>query len=375
MSEKTKKNVSFVIVAGGKGTRMGGERKQFMMLGGRPLWRWSYDALSPENINEAVLVIPQGSELNYVPDSMKVPLRITHGGSERSLSVLNGLIEARCDYVLVHDAARPFLTENLIRSLIDATDESHGAVPVLPVSDALKRIDGENISCVNRDGLYITQTPQSFPREKLIDSVRMNPKAKDEAESWLNSGHELRYVEGERLNFKVTWPEDMMISRALTEGLTRTGTGYDIHRLVPERRLILGGAKIASPLGLLGHSDADLLTHAVMDSILGAAGLPDIGNIFPASDEKFRNADSIELLREVMRLVESEGWHVDFVDSVVQAQVPRLNAYREAIIESMRRFFEFNLKFKSAEHIDDAGDGLSMTCWATATLRRVNMTC
>ena len=375
MNAKTKKNVSFVIVAGGKGTRMGGEKKQFMMLGGRPLWKWSYDVLSPEIINEAVLVIPQGSDIDYVPDSMKVPLKIAYGGSERALSVLNGLKESTCDYVLVHDAARPFLSMNLIRSLIDSTDESHGAVPVLPVSDALKRIDGDNISCVDRDGMYITQTPQSFPRLKLIDSVSRNHGAKDEAESWLNSGYELKYVKGERLNFKVTWPEDMMTAKALTEGITRTGIGYDVHRLVPERRLILGGILIDSRLGLLGHSDADLLTHSVMDAILGAAGLPDIGNLFPASDERFRNADSIELLREVMSLVSSEGWYVEFVDAVVQAQVPKLNAYREAIIASMKRFFEFNVKFKSAEHIDDSGDGLSMTCWAAATLRRVNITC
>ena len=135
------KSVSFVIVAGGKGTRMGGEKKQFMMLGGRPLWKWSYDIVSTETVNEVTLVIPQEYELNDVPESLQVPLKIAYGGKERALSVLNGLIEARCDYVLVHDAARPFLTENLIRSLIDATDETHGAVPVLPVSDALKRID------------------------------------------------------------------------------------------------------------------------------------------------------------------------------------------------------------------------------------------
>lgn len=361
---------SFVIVAGGKGSRMGGEKKQFMLLDGRPLWRWSYDVLTPEIVNEAVLVIPQGSEIKDIPENLTVPLKITHGGKERAESVLNGLLEAKCDYVLVHDAARPFLSINLIRSLIDSADESHGAVPVLPVSDALKKIDGENISCVNRDGLYITQTPQIFPRLKLIDAIRENLKAKDEAEAWKNCGHKLRHVKGERLNFKVTWPEDMKIARALTEGMTRTGTGYDIHRLVPERRLILGGVKIDSPLGLLGHSDADLLTHAVMDAILGAAGLPDIGNLFPASDERFKGADSIELLREVMRMVKAEGWHVEFVDSVVQAQVPRLNAYRAAIIESMKRFFEFNVKFKSAEHIDDSGNGLSMTCWSTATLRR-----
>ena len=375
MSEKHEKSVSFVIVAGGKGSRMGGEKKQFMLLNGRPLWRWSYDILTPECVKESILVIPQGSEVNHVPENLTVPLKIAYGGKERAESVLNGLKEAACDYVLVHDAARPFLSLNLIHSLIDATDETHGAVPVLPVSDALKKIDGDNISCINRDGLYITQTPQSFPREKLIEAVSKNPGAKDEAEAWKKCGHELRHVKGERLNFKVTWPEDMIIARALTEGITRTGTGYDIHRLVPERKLILGGIEIDSPLGLLGHSDADLLTHSVMDAILGAAGLPDIGNLFPASDERFRGADSIELLREVMRMISAEGWHVEFVDAVVKAQVPRLNAYRERVIESMKRFFEFNVKFKSAEHIDDSGDGLSMSCWAAATLRRSENEC
>ena len=112
-----------------------------------------------------------------------------------------------------------------------------------------------------------------------------------------------------------------------------------------------------------------------MDAILGAAGLPDIGNLFPASDERFRGADSIELLREVMRMISAEGWHVEFVDAVVKAQVPRLNAYRDSIIAGMKRFFEFNVKFKSAEHIDDSGDGLSMSCWAAATLRRSENEC
>ncbi|MBQ6111606.1 MAG: 2-C-methyl-D-erythritol 4-phosphate cytidylyltransferase, partial [Synergistaceae bacterium] len=180
MSEKHEKSVSFIIVAGGKGSRMGGEKKQFMLLNGRPLWRWSYDILTPECVKESILVIPQGSEVNHVPENLTVPLKIAYGGKERAESVLNGLKEASCDYVLVHDAARPFLSMNLIHSLIDAVDESHGAVPVLPVSDALKKIDGDNISCINRDGLYITQTPQSFPREKLIYAVSKNPGAKDE---------------------------------------------------------------------------------------------------------------------------------------------------------------------------------------------------
>lgn len=369
------KKFSFVIVAGGSGTRMGGEKKQFMLLGNRPLWQWSADTageLYGSSIFELILVVPKGHE-NYISsDLLKMPLKIIQGGEERALSVLNGLNAAKYDYVLVHDAARPFATKELFVALMNSTDEDAGAVPVLPVSDALKKIDGKNISCVNRDSLYITQTPQSFHRLKLIEAVKQNPYAKDEAEAWLNSGYKLNYVEGERLNFKITWPEDMTIAKLLAnEKITRTGLGYDVHRLIPERKLILGGVEIPdSPLGLLGHSDADILTHAIMDAILGAAGLPDIGNIFPASDEKYHNADSMELLSEVIVRANSEGWDIDFVDSVVQAQVPRLNKYLDAIKSSLGKFFAVNIKFKSAENIDDSGEGLSMTCWASASLRR-----
>ena len=369
---------SFVIAAGGNGSRMGNIRKQFMTLGGKPLWRWSADvAARCPGIREIVLVVPKDFEEVTSP----FPFKITLGGSERAISVLNGLNMASCDYVLVHDAARPFATPELFRALMEKIDDDSGAVPVLPVSDALKRIekriDGEKISCVERDGLFITQTPQCFPRKKLIDAVKDYQHSKDEAEAWLNAGHELRYVSGERLNYKITQKEDMMIAHALTEqNIIRTGLGYDVHRLVPERKLILGGIEISdSPLGLLGHSDADLLTHAIMDAVLGGAGLPDIGNIFPASDEKFKGADSMKLFAEVMSLVNAEGWSVEFVDAVVQAQIPRLNKYRDEIIDSLSKYCPVNIKFKSAENLDDSGAGLSMTCWACATLRKVKLSC
>ncbi|MBQ4418942.1 MAG: 2-C-methyl-D-erythritol 2,4-cyclodiphosphate synthase, partial [Synergistaceae bacterium] len=156
----------------------------------------------------------------------------------------------------------------------------------------------------------------------------------------------------------------------------RTGLGYDVHRLVPERKLILGGVLIEdSPLGLLGHSDADLLSHAVADAILGGAGLPDIGNLFPASDDKFKNADSLELLREAYRLVKLNNFKVVWIDAVIQAQVPRLNKYLSLMRENFRKIFDdediVNIKAKSAETLDDAGAGLSMTCWAAATLEQV----
>ncbi|MBR6901732.1 MAG: 2-C-methyl-D-erythritol 2,4-cyclodiphosphate synthase, partial [Synergistaceae bacterium] len=212
-------------------------------------------------------------------------------------------------------------------------------------------------------------------RKKLIEALEKKLDAKDEAEAWNEAGHNLIKVDGQRLNFKITWQEDMTMARAIArqknQKITRTGIGYDVHQLVPERKLILGGIEIKnSPLGLLGHSDADLLTHAIMDAVLGAAGLEDIGNIFPASDEKFKNADSIKLLEEVLRRVKNNGWHIDFIDAVVEAQVPRLNKYRDEIKNNLQKFFDVNIKFKSAETLNDAGRGLSMTCWAAATLTK-----
>ena len=367
------KNFSFVIVAGGKGSRMGGLRKQFMTLGDKPLWQWSADkACELSDIHEIVLVIPKDSDENITWNNKRIPLKIVHGGVERAESVLNGLRVASCEFVMVHDAARPFASKELLISLMNNTSEFTGAIPLLPVSDALKRLDDENISCVERGGLYITQTPQSFHRERLIAAVAQNLKAKDEAEAWVifSPLYKLVKVEGERLNFKLTWQEDILMARSLVaQKITRTGLGYDVHELVPERKLILGGVLIKdSPLGLFGHSDADVLTHAIMDAILGAAGLDDIGNLFPASDDSFKDADSMKLLEEVLRRVNSEGWQVDFVDVVLEAQVPRLNKYRELIKDSLGKYFAVNVKFKSAEMIDDSGKGLAMKCWAVANL-------
>ena len=362
------KNFSFIIVAGGKGLRMGNERKQFMLLNNKPLWKWSADkAAEIDGISEIILVVPSDCEEKF---SCDYELKIVHGGSERAESVLNGLMAATCEYVLVHDAARPFASKNLFLSLMNSTDENVGVVPVLPVSDALKKIEnGNKVSCVEREGLYITQTPQSFHREKLIEAVKENLKAKDEAEAWEKAKHELTYVKGEKLNFKITFKEDMLVAKSIVNSkIIRTGLGYDVHKLIPGRKLILGGININSNLGLLGHSDADVLTHAVMDSILGAAGLDDIGNIFPASDEKFKGSDSIKLLEYVLKLVKDNGFYIEFVDAVVEAQVPRLNKYREEIKSNLGKYFDFNIKFKSPEEIDDTGKGLAMKCWASATL-------
>ena len=379
------KDFSFLIVAGGSGSRIGGERKQFRPLGGRPLWRWSADlaaSMEGDGIAEVVLVLPHGEAVPQAWPENGVPLRLAEGGASRPESVMNGLAVCSCPYVMVHDAARPLVSGALLKKLMAATDERFGAVPVLPVAEAVKRIDAEGRpSAVDREGLYATQTPQSFCRGPLTSALeRHGASVKDEAEAWLAAGLELRCLEGERLNFKVTWPEDLTLARALKEGgasTVRTGLGYDVHRLVPERPLILGGVRIEdSPLGLLGHSDADLLAHTVSDALLGAAGFPDIGNLFPASDEAYRGADSMELLRCVVGRIRKERWTVVWVDAVIQAQIPRLNARLPEMRSRLSALLNpggpncVNLKAKSAEGTGDPGLGRSMTCWAAATLAR-----
>lgn len=382
------KSFSFLIVAGGNGSRIGGEKKQFRILEGRPLWRWSADlaaSMCGDGIAEIVLVLPRGQVVPQLwPEEGVVPLRLAEGGASRPESVMNGLEACACDYVMVHDAARPLVSGALLKKLMEGTDMHVGAVPVLPLSEAVKRIGSEGqVGAVDREGLFTTQTPQSFFRRTLMSVLKEHgASVKDEAEAWLAAGLELRCLEGERLNFKVTWPEDLLMARALKSGgekmpAIRTGLGYDVHRMVPERPLILGGVCIEdSPLGLLGHSDADLLAHTVSDALLGAAGLPDIGNLFPAADEAYRDADSMELLRHVVGRVRAEGWAVVWVDSVIQAQVPRLNAHLPEMRARLSALLNpggpncVNLKVKSAEGTGDPGLGRSMTCWATATLSR-----
>jgi 2-C-methyl-D-erythritol 4-phosphate cytidylyltransferase/2-C-methyl-D-erythritol 2,4-cyclodiphosphate synthase len=412
MSEafETHKPFSFLIVAGGSGSRIGGREKQFRPLGGeeKPLWRWSADlafSASKAGVKEVVLVLPQDRETRGITEVREpLPLKVTFGGPTRTDSVRNGLRAAVYDYVLVHDAARPFASLGLLRALMERTTPTAGAIPVMPVTEALKRLDGTGkVQALDREGLYVTQTPQSFFRETLMWALEQGnvpprgprPPFRDEAEAWLAAGLDLYCVEGERSNFKVTWPEDLELAEALAasrgktrrergEETVRTGIGYDVHRLTPGRPLILGGVEVPFSLGLSGHSDADVLAHAVADALLGAAGLPDIGNLFPASEESYRNADSMELLRRAVGLVRGEGWEIVWVDAAIEAQVPRLNAHLPAMREKLSvvlnpnadgpdsgKGFCVNLKAKSAEGTGDPGLGRSMVCRAVATLRRV----
>ena len=380
-----KETWSFIIVAGGMGTRLGGTPKQFRILGGRPLWKWSAmvaEKLWKEGaVEELLLVVPEDriAETKKQCD-MKIPTRLTAGGASRSESVMNGLRISSGSHVLVHDAARPFITAELCRELMRNASLHGASIPLIVSSDSLKRIVSGKITCTDRNEYFRTQTPQAFEKRPLIESIESyGPDATDEAVAWMASGREISRTEGLESNFKITTQSDWDAASAVTGAakIHRTGHGYDIHRLVKGRKLIIAGIEIKNAeFGLLGHSDADIVIHTVMDAILGAAGISDIGTLFPASDIKWKDADSIELLKITVKKVRSEGWRIDWVDVTLEAESPRMGHMVPEFISSVSSYISesnkvnFNMKVKSGEGCGAVGRNECMICHGVATLSK-----
>ncbi|MXY15929.1 MAG: 2-C-methyl-D-erythritol 4-phosphate cytidylyltransferase, partial [Acidobacteria bacterium] len=307
--------ITAIIAAGGRGARLGGPiHKQLRIIGGRTLLERSvapFDA--SERIGEIVLVLPP--ELLASPPDLirriRTPVRLVAGGARRQDSVAAGLaaVAPASEIVVIHDAARPFCTPDLIDRTIAAAVESGAATAALPAFDTVKegRV-AEGVAVVGatlpRESIYLVQTPQAFRVDLLRDAVERasgGAEATDETTLLERAGHPVRLVQGDVRNFKVTSADDLALAGRIAAAgplETRVGLGYDLHRFVEGRPLVLGGVSIPGAHGLLGHSDADAVCHAVTDAVLGAAGAGDIGQRFPDDDERWRGAASIELLRD-----------------------------------------------------------------------------
>ncbi|MDO4988243.1 MAG: 2-C-methyl-D-erythritol 2,4-cyclodiphosphate synthase [Synergistes sp.] len=376
---------SFLLAAGGAGKRLGGVPKQFRMLGGVAVWKWSVNtAMSLRKrglISDIVIAAPSDMVAEISAETEKMGIKVTAGGKERSDSVLNGLAECCGSHVLVHDGARPFMTAELCERIMKAAESAGAAVPLLPSVDSLKKIQNGKMSAEDRSLYFRTQTPQAFERGKLVSLLQRSGSAADEATQWLAAGYGIADVAGSEKNFKITSRFDWEMACALAENMIerRTGHGYDIHQLRQGRDLVLAGVKVdCDGWGLLGHSDADVVTHTLMDAMLGAAGEPDIGTLFPASDEEWHNADSIMLLHRVFDLLCEKGWHVEWADLTLIAQRPKLGHLIPKFIENLNRELGgssdhplFNMKVKSAEHCGSAGRGECMICHGIATITRI----
>jgi 2-C-methyl-D-erythritol 4-phosphate cytidylyltransferase/2-C-methyl-D-erythritol 2,4-cyclodiphosphate synthase len=347
------------------------------------MWLWGARAAerlhSQGLIDELVVVFPDGYESEEV-DNLRCPVTFACGGAERTDSVLKGLEAATSEYVMIHDAARPFLDIGICEALMEKTSAERGVVPLLPSIDSLKEVKDGSISPIPRETIFRTQTPQAFGRKSLLVTLKeAGGTATDEATIWLAASKELVWVPGDEKNFKITNDFDWFVAKSLVNDMheIRTGFGYDIHELVTGRRLVLGGLEIPSPLGLLGHSDADVLCHAISDALLGASGLGDIGGHFPASDMRYKDIDSTIILEQVLEMLAANGWSVNWIDIVLIAQVPRLNSIMPQVLSNLGRRFtvydlmsKINIKVKSGEYIGSAGRAECMECHVVATIER-----
>jgi 2-C-methyl-D-erythritol 4-phosphate cytidylyltransferase / 2-C-methyl-D-erythritol 2,4-cyclodiphosphate synthase len=389
-------HVAAIIAAAGRGLRLGADRpKQFLDLGGRTILEMSLAALAAsDRINEIVVALPAehlDAESKLLKNAFKRPLVFVSGGTRRQDSVANAFAKtsAKADVILIHDAARPFVTEDVIARAIDGAKTYGAAIAAVAAKDTVKQTgdanpDGSRLvrGTIPRDSVYLAQTPQAFRRDILSRALTEGEAidATDEAMLVERLGVPVHVVEGDERNVKITTQQDLDKARLEGDGFShrrtimRIGTGYDLHTLVEGRPLILAGVRIEFALGLSGHSDADIVCHAVTDAVLGAAAAGDIGRLFPDTDAKWKDADSIMMLKGAVAKVKESGYRVSNVDVTVIAQKPKLLPYLDAMRANLAAALEIDssavsVKAKTNEGVDSMGRGESMACHAVAMIQ------
>lgn len=394
--------VAAIVAAGGSGRRFGGAKpKQLIAVAGRTVLERSVRAfLEHPRIDEVIVALP--ADLASSPPAFlggaSKPVRVVAGGERRQDSVANAFaaVGPLADLIVIHDAARPLVNADLIERTVAAAAETGAAIAAIPAHDTVKlAADAEDDTrmverTLDRTRVWLAQTPQAFTRRILEDALaqaKNGATGTDEAALAERAGHSVRLVEGSPRNLKITTPEDLaQVERWLADtsddaarstpvqaAPIRVGIGYDSHRLVEGRPLLLGGVAIPHSRGLAGHSDADALCHAITDAILGAAALGDIGRHFPDTDPQWKDADSLVLLGRANELIRAKGFRVRGVDAVVVAERPKLSPHVDQIRASLAGALSIDLeaisvKGKTNEGMGEVGRGEAIVVHAVATL-------
>jgi 2-C-methyl-D-erythritol 4-phosphate cytidylyltransferase/2-C-methyl-D-erythritol 2,4-cyclodiphosphate synthase len=380
--------VGAIVVAGGRGDRMQASRpKQFLDVGGRTLVARSVALFDAHpRVDALVVVLPpdavaRGAELAGVTAR---PCVFAAGGVLRQDSVSNGLaaMPAGIDVVLVHDAARPFATAALIDRVLDGVAATGAAVPALPARDTIKRMDLATrrvAATIPREEIWLAQTPQGFRREILASALAgraAGAAATDEAMLAERAGYQVAIVEGDETNVKITTPQDLDAARQRHDGAgVRAGTGYDLHRLSDGRPLMLAGVCIDRERGPVGHSDGDVVSHAVVDAMFGAAAAGDIGRHFPNTDPAWKDAPGLDLLGRARAILHDRGFAVTNVDVTVVLERPKLSPHIEEIATGLATALELpreavSVKAKTNEGVDAVGRGEAIAAHAVALVAR-----
>ncbi len=401
---ETKNKVAVIVTAAGSSTRMGGDKKEFLPTAhtkGTVLSAATEPFFSACPVEALVITLAPGSGTEGIEKTKKAlfaspilqdifaqdsspKLFFTEGGATRQESVFKGLLLLQekypVDVVLIHDGARPFITADVISKVYKKVLEQGAAACGVPPVDTPKEVDkeGKILRHLNRSSLTSIQTPQGFLFKPLLEAhIQASTDGiiyTDDTAIWNTYVGSVFVTEGCSENKKITYPEDIYLLKGKTMNI-RTGLGYDLHRLTEDRNLMLGGVHIPYHKGELGHSDADVLLHAITDALLGAAAISDIGEMFPPSDARWKDCDSKQFLLAAWEKVKNAGWQLGNIDCVIAIEAPKILPFRNAIRESIANILGVSIeqifvKAKTAEKLGAIGSGDAVEVWATCLLQR-----
>jgi len=362
----------FVILAAGKSQRLNSKvPKPYLSVNNKSLIQYSIDVANKcKNISNIAIVYNKIHKKLLNNLHLKNIIKI-EGGKTRAESTFNALKfikKFRCINVLIHDAARPNITVNIINKIINNLKINKAVIPCLKIRDSVKTINKKKkIKNLNRKRINTTQTPQGFKFGEIykLNKNYFDINVTDDASLFINHGKKLKFINGEENNFKITTKNDFVLFKKLKIKKNKYGIGFDVHRLEKGIKLYLGGIKIPYHSGLKGHSDGDVILHALIDGILGACKSKDIGTLFSNKNSKFKNIRSIKLLKKVLDLVGVKGYEINNIDINVIAERPKINKYRNKIINSISKLCntsekQINIKGKTTEKLGLIGKEKAM---------------
>ena len=366
-----------IILAGGNSHRFGSNiGKPYQKLGGKSLIEINVNkALQFKAIKQIILVYNKKDSKKVKSLKLK-NVKLISGGKSRKESTLNALKylikQKGINKVLIHDVARPNFSLRLFSSILKNMKSARAVIPKIKVQDAIKQIidssKEEYIVGKKRDNLFLTQTPQAFNLKEIFHLHKTNSgKYKDDDISLYMDLNKVKFIEGEKNNFKITDREDFETLKKIYRSKQSVGIGFDVHRLVPKRRLYLAGLKVKSKLGTLGHSDGDPVLHSVTDAILGACKMGDIGQMFSDKSKKFKNIRSTILLGKVIEQIKSKGYYINNIDINIITQTPKIKNYKKKMIDNIAKLCDIsinqiNIKGKTTEKLGVVGKEKAIAC-------------
>ena len=357
-------NNYFIILASGQSKRFNSSKpKQFIKYKNKALFEHSLDKALKSKLFKKIIIVT--NDKKQIKKKYSKDVLIIKGGLERSDSSLIGLKfikKYKPNNVLIHDAARPNFTIKLLKNLINSLKKNKACIPVISSKDSIKYKVKNQLFNLNRKNSYLTQTPQAFKFKDVYDlSVKQKSKIQDEATLFIENNLKLNFIKGEILNNKITFKEDLISPK------TYFGIGFDIHRLVKNKKLYLGGIKIPYHSGLKGHSDGDVILHAIIDGLLGAMRKKDIGTFFPDNKNKFKNIRSPKMLTPIIEILNNNNFYINNLDINLICEQPKVSKYRTKIINSLSNLLNLdkdliNLKGKTVEQLGFIENETAIAC-------------